>query len=294
MARSGKDYARGSIVAIEQARPFLKWAGGKSALAPQIIERIPTIWDRKTDLYVEPFVGAGAVFFALQPKRALLNDANVDLMNAWGAVQYLPDGLTDALERRCVDYRENPEQIYYAIRSGSYGASTALGEAANFIFLNKTCFNGLYRVNANGDFNVPWGKNPNVNFPTLEHLQCCSAVLQGAQLLAEDFAAPAFLNAFDPKGALIYCDPPYVPVSKTANFTSYTADGFPYVAQLHLVVQAAYWRGCGAHVILSQAAEESLIEQYRRVGFRADLVRVNRSINSKGDKRAPVGEYIIY
>lgn len=282
------------MATIESARPFLKWAGSKRALAPQIIERIPPSWNRETDLYVEPFVGAGAVFFALQPKRALLNDANKELINTWRAVQAIPESVTDALERRFEDYRNQPEQIYYAIRSGVYGATTALDEAANFIFLNKTCFNGLYRVNSSGEFNVPWGKNPKAGFPTPEHLQCCSAALQGATLSALDFAAANFLNAFDPKGALIYCDPPYVPTSKTAKFTAYTVDGFEYVFQLHLVVQAAYWRGCGAHVILSQAANESLIEQYRRVGFRCDLVHRKGTINSKGSERGSVGEYIIY
>lgn len=280
-------------MSVEQPRPFLKWAGGKSTLVPQILERIPASWNRETDLYIEPFLGGGAVFFALQPRRAILNDANPDLINTWMAVQSLPDGLTDALERRRIDYRENPEQIYYAIRSGSYGASTALGEAANFIFLNKTCFNGLYRVNSSGKFNVPWGKNPNAGFPTLEHLQCCSAALQGATLLSQDFADPGIAK-LDVKGALIYCDPPYVPVSDTADFASYTVEGFEYVCQLHLAVQAFYWREAGAHVILSQSANEGLAEQYRRLGFRTDLVQARRNINSKGAGRGPVGEYLIY
>lgn len=285
-------------MAIETPRPFLKWAGGKSKSVSHILERIPATWDRETDLYVEPFVGAGAVFFALQPKHAVLNDANLWLMGTYRHVRDNVKSLIGKLEILQKRYLEQGEPYYYKIRDGSptsSATSTWLETSAEeFIFLNKTCFNGLYRVNASGKFNVPWGKNPKPGFPTPEHLQCCSAVLQGTKLHSEDFAAPGFVSSFDPRGALIYCDPPYVPVSKTADFTKYTTEGFEYVSQLHLVVQAVYWRAAGARVILSQAADENLIDQYRRVGFRADLVQVRRAINSKGNGRGEVGEYIIY
>ncbi len=121
-----------------------------------------------------------------------------------------------------------------------------------------------------------------------------SAVLQGALLLEGDFTEVQPMDAPALKGALIYCNPPYVPVSKTSDFTKYTSDGFTYADQLRLAIQAAYWRDTGAHVIFSQAADESLIDQYRRLGFRTDLVQAKRNINSKGTGRGPVGEYLIY
>jgi DNA adenine methylase len=282
-------------MAIEQARPFVKWAGGKSKLVPQILERIPASWSRETDLYVEPFFGGGAVFFALQPKRAVLNDANSDLIHVYCTLRDDALAVSRALHALEMRYRARPGIVFAEIRDDFNADIATFDEmrAAQLIFLNKTCFNGLYRVSSSGEFNVPWGKNPNVGFPTFEHLQCCSAALQGAQLTAYDFADPEFAK-LDMKGALIYCDPPYMPVSDTADFTSYTVDGFEYVCQLHLAVQAAYWRAEGAYVILSQAANESLVDQYRRLGFHADLVQAARAINSKGTGRGMVGEYIIY
>ena len=254
-------------MATEQPRPFIKWAGGKSKLVPQILERIPASWNRETDLYVELFLGGGAVFFALQPKNAVLNDANFQLICLYRNVQRNLNKFWDAFVRVQAPYNGNPEVTYAAVRE-NYNAGLRLcpgqsdvHQAARLLFLNKTCFNGLYRVNSSGEFNAPWGKNPNVGFPTLEHLQCCSGALQGATLLSHDFADPQIAK-LDVKGALIYCDPPYVPVSDTADFTSYTADGFGYVCQLHLAVQAAYWRGEGAHVILSQAADESMLIRF--------------------------------
>jgi DNA adenine methylase len=282
-------------VPVEQPRPFLKWVGGKTALVPQILAHIPATWNREKDLYVEPFLGGGAVFFALRPERALLNDANTRLWFCYMALHSFPLRVVESLTALIAQYRVDPEATYYEVRD-LFNACEVLARGEHFaaalIFLNKAGFNGLYRENAAGLFNVPWGKNPNVGFPTLEHLQCCSAVLQGATLLASDFVD---LNGkFDPEGAFIYCDPPYVPVSETSNFTAYTADGFTYADQLRLAIQAAYWRDAGAHVVLSQAADEGLIDQYRRLGFHAHLVQARRNINSKGAGRGPVGEYIIY
>jgi DNA adenine methylase len=283
---------------FETPRPFLRWAGGKAALVPQILAHVPATWNHETDLYVEPFLGGAAVFFALQPKCALLNDSNFQLTCLYLDVQRNLTRFWEALVRVWALYNSQPEATYAAVRE-NYNAGIRLSsrrsdvwQAARLLFLNKTCFNGLYRVNASGEFNTPWGRNPNVRLPTLEHLQCCSSVLQGAMLLNGDFTD--LDSKFDPKGAFIYCDPPYIPVSKTANFTAYTRDGFTYADQLRLALQAAYWRDAGACVVLSQAADESLIDQYRRLGFRADLVQARRSINSKGIGRGLVGEYIIY
>ena len=184
--------------------------------------------------------------------------------------------------------------MYYAVREyvcGEHGDAPAV-QAADFIFLNKAGFNGLYRVNKAGQFNVSWGKKPKVTICDTENLRLCSAALRDADLRSADFATA--LDAECMAGVLVYCDPPYVPVSKTANFTTYTAAGFTYTDQIRLLACAVEWKRAGAHVILSQAADESLIEQYRRCGFKCDQVQARRAVNSKGTGRGCVPEYIIW
>lgn len=271
------------------ARPFIKWVGGKTYLLPEIKKRIPSAWNPETDLYVEPFLGAGALFWDLKPKHAYLNDANELLKRTWYAVQNAVDGLVTELRQCEQEYRNSPETYYHLIRDCDVGMGT-VEDAARFIFLNKTGFNGLYRVNGRGEFNVPWGKDPKRTICDAELLHACSAQLQNATLFNADFEE----LTFDPEGAFIYCDPPYMPVSKTSNFTSYTADGFSYYDQLRLAVWAADMRNAGAYIILSQSAFEPLIDQYRMLGFTCDLVNVPRRVNSKGTGRGNVGEYIIY
>ena len=278
------------------AAPFLKWAGGKTYLLPEILARIPKTWDREQHLYVEPFLGGGAVFFALQPTRAILSDLNFQLMAMYRNVQGNLEPFMRALSALKVNYEWDPEGAYLDARSAfndqAWVGQSDTNTAARFLLLNKTCFNGLYRVNEAGAFNVSWGKRARAGIPSDEHLQACSQALQNATLLDRD--AIELAGSFEPEGALIYCDPPYVPTSKTADFTKYTVDGFAYTDQLRLAIQAAYWRDAGAHVILSQAADESLVGQYRRLGFEADLVKAPRRINSKGTGRGLVEEYIIH
>jgi DNA adenine methylase len=278
--------------------PFLKWAGGKTQLLPELRKRIPKTWNPETDLYVEPFVGAGALFWDLQPKHAILNDANEELFIAWLAFDrlYVADLFVELKVLR-ESYARDPEGTYYRWRELQIDPAHIGARAARTIFLNKTGFNGLYRVNAAGKFNVPWGHNLKANVFDEEGLHACAQFLNGGatdvlgNLEHGDFAS---VRLYPKPGMLIYCDPPYSPISKTSNFTAYTAGGFKYVDQLRLVVWAAWLRDCGAHVILSQAADEILIDQYRRCGFKCDLVQARRNVNSKGAKRGPVGEYIIY
>lgn len=277
--------------------PFIKWAGGKTQLLPELRKRIPQTWNPETDLYVEPFLGAGALFWDLQPKHAVLNDANEELYTTWLGLDrlYVKDTFKALSDLQAV-YRQNPEAAYYSYRDELVVPPSEIGlRAARSIFLNKTCFNGLHRVNAAGKFNVPWGKNPKAQVFDEENLAACAQFLQENQTLGGlhhgDFA-DVLTNV--PLGTLVYCDPPYVPVSATAKFDKYTAGGFSYADQLRLVVWAASLRDNGTHVILSQAADENLIDQYRRVGFKCDLVQARRNVNSKGDKRGAVGEYIIH
>jgi DNA adenine methylase len=274
---------------------FVKWAGGKASLVPQLMERIPSTWNRETDLYIESFVGGGALFFALQPKRAVLNDANVRLMRTYAALRASAEDVIACLQHHEAGYRRNAELHYYRIRDTFRDECDDPQVAADLIFLNKAGFNGLYRVNGSGKFNVPWGKNPNATICDADNLRLCSAALQGTFIRWEDTldALDPVLRGFDPSGALIYCDPPYSPTSKTSNFTAYTSGGFTSLDQCRLLVRAAEWRKLGAYVILSQAADAVLIEQYRRCGFTCDKVRSRRNINSVASKRGCVDEYII-
>jgi DNA adenine methylase len=276
-------------------RPFLKWVGGKTQLLPELRKRIPKTWDPEKDFYVEPFLGAGALFWELQPKNAILSDANEELYLAWLAFDRLFfEDMCSVLRSICVPYALNPEGVYYHWRDDvKIHPSEVSKRAARTIFLNKTGFNGLYRVNAEGKFNVPWGHKAKVNFFDEPNLRACAEFLQKTEALA-NLRRGDFAEIRPIEGALVYFDPPYVPVSKTSDFAAYTAGGFPYVDQLRLVQYAVWWRDSGAHVILSQAADEILIDQYRRCGFKCDPVRARRNVNSKGSKRGPVGEYIIH
>jgi len=273
-------------------KPFLKWAGGKAKLVSQIRAHIPSTWNPKTDLYIEPFLGGGAMFFALQPKNAILNDANDRLIQTYTAIR---DQVESVIGELAICERRHQQQgavFYQAVRAKLSETLPSATFAAYFIFLNKAGFNGLYRVNKANEFNVPWGKNPNVTLCDPEKLRLCSAALRGVSLVCGDFGAFAGVTGW--AKPLIYCDPPYVPVSKTANFTAYTAGGFTYADQIRLLARAVEWRRQGAHVILSQAAAPTLLEQYTRCGFQYEIVQARRNINSKGASRGPVNEYIIF
>lgn len=277
-------------------KPFLRWAGGKQQLFPELRKRIPETWNRETDLYIEPFLGGGALFWELQPKTAVLIDSNQALIETYKRLRDDIDGVLGCLKAAEEMYLRTPKDSYASIRT-NFNAGIAKGcfgaaQAAAFILLNKTCFNGLYRVNADGAFNTPWGHRQTTGLPSEEQLRACAAALGNITLHANDFAVVPLGPGL--KGALIYADPPYASTSKTSDFTAYTAGGFPYVDQLRLAIWADTWRSQGAHVILSQAADEILIDQYRRLGFKCDKVAARRNINSKGSKRGPVGEYIIY
>jgi DNA adenine methylase len=277
-----------------KARPFVKWVGGKTQLLPELLKRIPKTWNRETDLYCEPFVGGGALFWELRPKRAILNDANEELFITWLAFNscYIED-LFQQLGVLAYNYRVgDPEEVFQQVRGCIPHPSEIGARAARTIFLNKTCFNGLYRVNRAGQFNAPWGHNPKATVFDEENLNACRDVLTQTDLnlLRGDFDEVGN----PPAGTLWYADPPYAAVSKTSNFTSYTVDGFTYSDQLRLVVTATRLRAQGVHVLLSQAADENLVDQYRRCGFQCDLVQARRAVNSVGSKRGKIGEYIIY
>ena len=204
-------------------RPFLKWAGGKGQLLPAFEGFYPA--PGAIGAYHEPFVGSGAVFFhvkaRLRPRTAVLSDSNAELMNAFQAVRDEVEDLIVALEEHAASHSEDH---FYAVRDQLPSAlSSAVARAARFIYLNKTCFNGLYRVNSRGLFNVPMGRYRNPGIVDVERLRRASRELAGVDLEVGHF--PAILERAQP-GDFVYFDPPYVPVSSTAYFTSYTEGSF--------------------------------------------------------------------
>jgi len=262
------------------ARPFVKWAGGKTGLLGEILPRLPA----KINTYYEPFVGGGAVFFALAAegrfKKAVLGDDNVELIETYHSIKEDTDGLVRRLKAHAI---KHSEVYFYKIR-----ADRGSHLAARFIYLNKTGFNGLYRVNRKGLFNVPFGRYSNPTICDEENLRAASAVLQGVGLLPGDFERST-MRAM--RGDTVYFDPPYVPLSDTAAFTAYTKGGFGAGAQERLRDVARKLADRGVHVLLSNSDTPEVRKLYK--GFKLVKVEARRAINSKGGKRGPVGELLI-
>lgn len=270
------------------ARPFLKWAGGKSQLLPVLRRFYPST----VATYIEPFLGGGAVYFDVQarrtPARALLADTNEELVNCFIVVRDSVDDLIELLHLHAERHRREPRAHYYAVRDLTPDGLSPLERAARLIYLNKTCYNGLYRVNSRGQFNVPIGRyrNPPICDPDL--LRRASAALQGVDLRVCDFAA--WLDEAQP-GDFFYIDPPYFPLSKTANFTAYTHGGFGLEEQVRLAgfVRQLDARGC--LVMVSNSDTQVIRDLY--AGFRITTVTARRAINSNGARRGPTNELVI-
>ena len=272
------------------ARPFVKWAGGKGTLLGAIAERIPK--DRTYHRYVEPFVGAGAMFFWIRRSfpdlSASIGDSNEDLIVAYGAVRDDVDGVIAKLETHA---HLHSKEHYYAVRAKVPHGETE--RAARFIYLNRTCYNGLYRVNRKGLFNVPMGRYDKPRILDRENILAVSTTLRDVELKSGDFGA-----LMDDCGAgdLVYLDPPYVPLSETSHFTSYTRDGFGRPEQERLAKTFAAAVARGASVILSNSDTALVRELYSAIEPKPsfDEVEVPRSINSKAGGRGRVRELLIY
>jgi DNA adenine methylase len=266
------------------AAPVVKWVGGKTRLLPELRARLPLHINR----YYEPFAGGAALFFATQPARAVLSDDNRDLIGTYRAVA----GDVAALMRRLeLHRREHSETHYYGMRARWNDASvswTPIDRAAAFIYLNKTCYNGLWRVNRSGAFNVPIGRYVEPTIFSSEALQASSAALGRAELRCGDFRRAV---ADAGQGDFVYFDPPYDPLTKTANFTSYTAGCFGDDDQRELaeLVRALAGRGC--RVMLSNSDTPFIRGLYK--GLRVDRVSCARAINSNASRRGSVDEVLV-
>ncbi len=270
--------------ALERGSPIIKWVGGKTRLLPEIAARLPRQFGR----YYEPFVGGGAVFFHLAPEQAVLSDRNADLIATYRAVADDPDGVL----RRLAMHREaHDEEHYYATRARWNDRSvdwSPLDRAATFIYMNRTCYNGLYRVNRGGGFNVPMGryKNPPICDP--DGVRAASKVLRRAQLRCGDYRAAV---ADAQPGDLVYFDPPYDPITPTASFVSYTADAFGPDDQRALASLAHELADRGVGVVLSNSDTPFVRSLYK--GLRMDRVRCARAINCNSERRGEVDEVLV-
>lgn len=270
--------------------PFVKWAGGKSQLIPQIIRLMPSRFAR----YFEPFLGGGAVFFhtASYNRNAFLSDINLDLINAYKIIRNNVEELITALKYHQDEYSKSPKSYYYQLRDKTKGLNK-IENAARFITLNKTCYNGLYRVNKKGLFNVPIGryKNPLICDPV--NLRKMSIVLsQSASYLGVIDYKKILVEKAD-KDDFVYLDPPFHPISNTANFTSYTNNGFTLEDQKELatIFKELTRRGC--KLLLSNSNTEEIRRLYSDFSHLTELALVNRSINAVGSKRVGHVELLI-
>lgn len=268
--------------AARKARPFLKWVGGKGQLLEQLRPLRPTSFTR----YYEPFVGGGAMFFDLEPKSAVLSDANLELIDCYRAIQCRIQEVIDEIRKIPIN-----EETYYKVRAMKPADLPLAARAARMIYLNKTDFNGLYRVNKSGGFNVPWGKWKPGKLPTTcdeENLRACSVALAGAVLMHDDFES-AVKDA--PPGSWIYFDSPYLPVSKTAYFTSYTVDGFGLADMERLAQLCSRLAKRGVNVMLSSPDIPKIRELFD--GFHIHAVQARRNVNCNAAKRGKVGEVVV-
>ncbi len=264
--------------------PIVKWVGGKTKLLDELIARKPARYRR----YFEPFFGGGALFFRLSPKTAVISDRNPDLINTYRCIAWNVEAVIRRLSRH---RRLHNSEYYYETRARWNDVSRKrvdVERAATFIYLNKTCYNGLWRVNRKGEFNVPVGRynEPSIYHPA--HLREVSKVLQRCDLRSGHFADGVADAA---KGDFVYFDPPYHPVSDTANFTSYTAGSFNAESQQELATVARDLVNRGCHVMLSNSDTPFIRKIYR--GWKIDQVMCARAINSKASKRGAVAEVVI-
>jgi len=272
---------------MNKIQPFLKWAGGKRQLLPEIRKHIPQEFNH----YYEPFVGAGAVLFDLEPNKAIINDVNSELINVYKVIKNNIEELIEDLKKH-----KNEPDYFYEIRgmdrTKEYKQLSPVKKASRLIYLNKTCFNGLFRVNSRGEFNVPFGKYKNPKIVNEEILRATNIYFNNNQIsiLNTDFTK-AVSNA--QKGDFVYFDPPYDPLTETSSFTSYSLNGFNKDDQERLRDTFLELHNRGCYVLLSNSDTEFIKEIYDHPNIKIEKVYANRNINSKGSGRGKISEVLI-
>lgn len=268
---------------VNGTSPILKWAGGKQRLLRQYAPYFPE--KSAVHRYFEPFIGGGAVFFHLQYPNSTLSDRNEKLIELYRMVQRDVEGVIDALKPH-----RNEADYYYQVRSQDPATLTAVERAARIIFLNKTCYNGLYRENQKGIFNVPFGRYSNPKICDERKLRAASHALQGVDLVTGDFDELAKIAE---AGDFYYLDPPYAPLNGTSNFTTYSKSGFDEDDQRRLADMVHSLTDKGCFVMLSNSSAELVYDLYQGHGYRFIPIKARRMINSKGDRRGHVKELLI-
>ena len=268
---------------MSKAKPFIKWVGGKRQLLPNIINNMPLEFNN----YYEPFMGGGALFFHLNHNKSFLNDINEELVNLYKVVKEDVELLIEDLKKH-----KNTKEYFYKIRNQDreevYEKMSTIEKASRFIYLNKTCFNGLYRVNKKGQFNTPFGSYNNPKIVDSENLRLASESLkytiisQGSFHLLEDKIK---------KNDFIYLDPPYAPLSATSNFTSYTKENFDLKMQEELRDFCDRIHKKGAYFLLSNSSAPLIYDLYKN--YDIEEVLASRNINSKGDSRGKIKELLV-
>ena len=276
----------------ESPKPFLRWAGGKRKLVPEILKRFPVDYKPNKNLFFEPFVGGGSLMLALGSEasefyvpgeRLVINDANPDLICTYKVLRDDPSKLIKELEK----LQNRITKIdYEKIRASN--PKNELQKAARFIYLNKTCFNGLWRVNAKGEFNVPWGKIKKPNIVDKTNYFLVSNRLQKAKILNVDYKKAVSTAK---KGDLVYFDPPYIPLSPTASFSAYAKNGFGIPDQQELANLIGKLTSKGVYVILSNSNTDLTRKIYGKY-LNFNTIEVRRSISAKSDGRIKVLEVI--
>lgn len=267
--------------------PFVKWVGGKRQLINSIIEFIPK--NIKDYTYVEPFIGGGAVFFHLQPKKAIINDFNSELINVYNIIK-------NNLNELIIDLKthKNESKYFYEIRSLDRSSDfKTMGEvrrASRLIYLNKTCYNGLYRVNNSGEFNSPFGKYKNPNIVNEPVLRAVSLYLNSNNIKICNKDYNDILKNLE-KNSFVYLDPPYHPISDSSNFTGYVQGGWNILDQIKLREACDDLTKRGIKFLLSNSSSSFIREQYKE--YHISTVRAIRSINANAEKRGEIDEVLI-
>lgn len=266
--------------------PVLKWVGGKR----QFIETYTPLLPKKISSYCEPFIGGGALLFHLQPKKAYINDINHDLIRVYTVIKNNVEELIEELKKY-----KNEAEFFYSVRDLDrdkylYKSLSETEKAARIIYLNKTCYNGLYRVNNAGEFNSPFGFYSNPNIVNEPVLRAVSAYFNKNNIHFSSVDYSEVLTDIK-KGTFVYLDPPYDPISETSNFTGYSKNGFTKDEQVRLRKNCDDLDRHGIKFMLSNSATSFILEQYSK--YNITIVKAKRAINSVGSKRGNVDEIVV-
>jgi len=265
--------------------PFLKWVGGKRQLLPEI----KSVFPKTYTAYYEPFIGGGAVLFNTQPKKATINDFNEELINVYKTIKENPEGLIADLKTH-----KNESDYFYNLRildrEEKFEYYSSIKKASRVIFLNKTCYNGLYRVNNSGEFNSPFGRYKNPNIVNEVTIKAVSHYLNTNDITILNGDFEEAVKGIK-KGDFVYFDPPYHPVSASSNFTGYVQGGFGVSEQLRLKKLCDNLNKKGVKFLLSNSATQFIEDLYKDYEIR--YVKASRSINSNAQKRGEIKEVLI-